>query len=99
MLHLEKEKISTQLSKSSLQLQRLLELSKKKNTNEITAGSIFCIASNWYFLAVAIGKINVNGTDVFILSSASPFGKLALGMKEGQLFEFNRIKSKISKIL
>lgn len=99
MLHLDKEKIALQLSELSKQLQSVLVLQDKRRTNTIEASSLFKVSSQWYLLATSLGKVQVAGVTVFVVSTASPFGREIVGKSEGDTFVFGKIDGVIEELL
>ena len=89
MLQLEMEKASQQL----VGINQMKEVLAKINidTSEIAKlGSIIITNRATYFLAISVGEINVDGTKYFAVSVNSPIGKLLLGKRVGDSFNFNQ---------
>ncbi len=61
--------------------QRMMQLQAAANysfTARVKKGSLVQLSTGWFFLATALGKITVNQTDVYVLSTDSPLGKKIL---------------------
>ena len=83
MMHLEKEKAEVQLAET-LNLKRALDkIDKNASSETIQIGSVVLTDNGNFFLAVAIGEIEVNGDHFFAISTVSPLGKELLTKKVG----------------
>lgn len=96
MMHMEQEKLSHQLNNAKEQLALLNKLSFQ-NTATIRLGSFIETSIGNFYLAVAIGKLNVEDQSVFVISPRSPIGQLLMGKKENDTIFFNK-KITIQKI-
>ncbi|MFA6261900.1 MAG: 3-oxoacyl-ACP synthase [Bacteroidia bacterium] len=82
-------------------LQSLKDLDKLEMGTSpiIIPGSLVLAENTWYMLATAIGKTEVDGLSITILSPASPLAKQLLGKTTGKSFLFRDKSVKIDKIL
>ena len=95
-----------ELSMAEFQLQKAQQQKSdienlKKSTNSegiISVGSIIHTTTGYFILGIGLGKIEVDGAMCFAVSSASPIGKILLGKKVGDVFEFNASKIEIISI-
>jgi transcription elongation GreA/GreB family factor len=55
----------------------------------VGVGSLVHTNQGVFYLAVGVGKISVEGQDVFVLSPAAPVGKLLMGKSVGEQVTFN----------
>jgi len=99
MLQLEMEKASQQFASiSSMQeVLRKMDVSKKNEIGKL--GSLIFTNIGTYFLAISIGQININDSDIFVISPSSPIGKLLLGRKKGDIFLFNGKEIKVEEVV
>ena len=88
MLHLEKDK-------QMLQLATLLESKKILNgvdweskLSEVGQGALVKTNRGYFYIAISAGKLEVEGQIYFSISLAAPIGKLLLGKKVGDKFDF-----------
>jgi transcription elongation GreA/GreB family factor len=64
----------------------------------ITPGSLVETDHGIFFIAVALGKINVSGRDVQVISAASPLGRLFVGSRVGGVVEVNAARYRIMAV-
>ena len=72
MMQQEQEKIMMQLSEIKVQSESLLHINIHAPSIKIHTGSLVKTDKGFLFLAVAIGKLVIDGTTVIILCGASP---------------------------
>ena len=95
MIQLEREKLGNQL-KQLEQQEGVLHKIQTTNIKELVAlGSYVETDTMSYYLSISLGKLKVEGKEVYAISSQSPIGNLLLGKKEGESITFN---GKISKV-
>ncbi len=88
MMQIEQEKNEMQLGKT-LQLKSLLkQVDLKKQHETVGFGSLVITNRGKYFIAIGIGKVEVDGEICFAISVDSPVGKLLLGKRVGEEIEF-----------
>jgi len=83
MMQLEQEKLSAQLKDTLQQLADLQKISVTPSQLRIGKGSLVKTDKGWLFLALALGKLHVEGTGVFVLSLQSPLGQKLVGLGKG----------------
>lgn len=88
MLQAEQERIKAVLIKSKRLEQKLNTLSIIPSA-VIREGSLVSTETANYFIAIAMGKIEVNGQKYFVLSAQSPMGALLINKSAGDRFSFN----------
>ncbi|KYG76815.1 hypothetical protein AWN68_06115 [Roseivirga echinicomitans] len=88
MMHLEKEKLATQLSEVSKMKMGLAQINIEKKNAQVALGALAITASAKYFISVSLGQIMEEGEAYFAISPASPIGRAILGKKKGDSFEF-----------
>ncbi|CAM1369531.1 Transcription elongation factor, GreA/GreB, C-term [Tenacibaculum sediminilitoris] len=98
MLQLEMEKASQQLSGISQMKETLAKINTETVSTIAHLGSIVTTSTISYFISVSVGLLTVDNKKYFAISSSSPIGKLILGKKEGDFFEFNGVKNTIKEI-
>lgn len=99
MMQLEQEKNELQLSKT-LQLKVLLQqVDIEKEQDEVGFGSLVITNQGKYFIAVGIGKIEINDEICFAISLDSPIGKLLNGKKIGEQITFRTNQIDVQEIL
>ena len=99
MLQLEMEKAGQQLSGIAQMKETLAKINIKTTSKTAHLGSVVITTSTInYFISVSVGLLTFANKKYFAISSSSPIGKLILGKKEGESFEFNGVKNTIKKI-
>jgi len=92
MLQLEMEKASQQLAVIN-QMKAILEKISIENKSEISClGSVITTNKATYYLAISAGKITIENTDFYAVSTNSPIGKQLLGKRVGAIISFNNAK-------
>ncbi|WP_299015167.1 3-oxoacyl-ACP synthase [uncultured Polaribacter sp.] len=103
MLQLEMEKAGQQLSsiKQMKEILAKIDVSNSKTSTLKNAhlGSIVYTEKVNYFLAISCGQLKVANQIFFAVSISSPIGKLLLGKKENDNFNFNGNTITILKIV
>lgn len=88
MMHLEKEKLLGQLQEAAL-LKKALAQVTSKSSDTAKLGSLIETKTGTYYLAISIGRVELDKAFYFVISPASPIGKLLLGKKAGDEVVFN----------
>lgn len=57
--------------------------------DHVLSGSLVLTSKGYFFIAVALGRIEVDGLEVFVVSPASPIGGVLTGLKPGAEFSLN----------
>lgn len=94
MMQIEQQKNEVQLSKA-ITLKKTLEqinLDKVPLENaaatKVELGSLVQTTAGLFFLAIGIGKIEIEKKKIFVISLAAPMGKLLFGKKAGDEINF-----------
>lgn len=88
MINLEKEKFSTQLADAQKMKATLDSLDIDAVHQKAVLGSLIKSSTCLFFISVSLGKIVVNGKEVFVLSPASPIGQGLIGKQVNNSLEF-----------
>ncbi|WP_299523104.1 3-oxoacyl-ACP synthase [uncultured Lutibacter sp.] len=89
MLQLEMEKASQQLAVIFEMKEVLAKIEIQKISKIICLGSLIITNKASYFLAISAGKITIENTDYYAVSTNSPIGKQLLGKATGSIIPFN----------
>ena len=89
MMQLEIEKTNRQLNEFQKQMNDLEKIDVTASSSKIINGSLIKANNIYFFLSVAIGKIDVEGINVMVLSSQSPLGLKMSGHKKDDSVELN----------
>lgn len=99
MAQLEQEKLSNQL----IQVVNLKEALSKVDPNEyhkrVQYGSLVNTSNGTFFFSVGLGKLDINGYDVFCITATTPLGQLLIGKRKGDSIKMNGRAMKILDIL
>lgn len=88
MIHIEQENLGRQLATLSEQQAALAHIDINAYTGAIIAGSLVLTSQGYLFPGVALGKLVVDGVQVFALSPAAPLGLVLMGKNSGDTFRF-----------
>jgi transcription elongation GreA/GreB family factor len=88
MMHLEKEKLSMQLSEAIKMRKALNLINPSKTSIKGELGSIVSTSSTNYYLAISAGALQLEGETYFAISPVSPVGQQLLNKKAGDNFSF-----------
>ncbi|MBD0402176.1 3-oxoacyl-ACP synthase [Flammeovirga sp. EKP202] len=88
MMHLEKEKMGTQLSQN-LQLLKVIEEINDTKSDTIKPGSFIKTDKGLYYLLISIGQVKFEKDNVFVISAQSPIGKIFIGKSTNEKVKFN----------
>jgi len=101
----EREMVQAELNNYSRQIQV-----QKQNLNSLKSidpspkgqaeqGALVRTANGFFYISVPLGKIEVEGEMIWIISVASPMSQALKGKKAGDMFELNGVKQKILDVL
>ncbi len=93
------EKNMTYLNDAQKMREQLQLIRPNLITESVVLGSIVKTDSLSFFIAISIGKVEVDGSDYFIISMLSPIGQLIRSKTKGHQFEFNGKKYTITEVL
>jgi transcription elongation GreA/GreB family factor len=91
MIQIEQENTGKQLQEAENQKMQLEKIDPAKTSAQITQGSLIKTERGYLFLAIPLGKINVQGETVQVISPQSPLGKKLSGLAVGGSFEINGV--------
>lgn len=95
MLQQEKDKHALQLAQALDLRQQLERLDPAVSYPEIQLGSLVWTSEGDYYLAVSLGKMQVEGKTIYVLSAAAPLGQVLLHQKVGNTIVFQGRKIEI----
>ena len=82
-------------AKKDLNILKKLDLSPK---DSVSLGTLVLTKNNLYFLAISLGKAEINQQSYMVISPFSPIGRLLLDKKQGESFHFNGTEHRIIEI-
>ena len=89
MIHLEQEKLSSQLTQVKLLNETFSQINPKEKHSKVEFGSLVTTSKGIYFFSVGLGKIRIEHNDVFCLTVTTPLGSALVGKKAGDKVIFN----------
>jgi len=92
MMQLEQEKLGNQLVDLESQKNDFDKIDFSINHTAVTNGSLIETNKGFFFIASAIGKLEVDQTTVFVISKKSPLALILLGLKSNDTVDFNGMK-------
>jgi hypothetical protein len=98
MMQIEHEQISKQLSALLMQKNLLEQLHPKNETKSAVLGSLILTDKGYFYLSIALGRVQVNEHSVIALSPQSPLGAKWLGKKEGDSATMNSIQYHVQMV-
>lgn len=98
MMHLEIEKLGTQLKEAELQLADFEKINFTKKHQIIEQGSLVETNKGYFLIASSIGKIDVDGKIIFVISSKSPLAIAFSGKQQKNNVSFNGVQYLINAI-
>lgn len=98
MVQLEMEKAAQQITVIENMAKTLGKIKIQLPSSAIKLGSLVKTNLGYYFLAISLGKVEIENLVVYVISLASPIGALLIGKKVGETIEFNNRKIIIEKI-
>ncbi|HSH66715.1 MAG TPA: 3-oxoacyl-ACP synthase [Bacteroidia bacterium] len=99
LLQLEQEKNTKQLNDLLLQKDRLLKIDASRISQSISMGSIVITSSGNFYIAIAAGKLELQGETYFAISPMSPIGLKLKGLKADDTLMFNNKEYQIRYVL
>lgn len=95
----EYEKYSSYLDNAQKMKQKLNTIDRDYYTENVQFGSIVETKKNYYFIATALGEIDMdNGSTVYAVSTEAPIFEKMKGKKAGETFNLNNEEIEILKI-
>lgn len=99
MAQLETEKLSAQLNEALKLSQVFAQLNPNQKNKQITIGSLVFTNNGYFYIAVSLGKVEINNETIFAISPQSPMGKLLLTKKKKDSFSLNGLTYVIERIV
>lgn len=99
MLHLEQEKNAKNYQEIEKQYRFFNSITFKSDYRKAEVGAVVKIPGFTFFIAVNLGKIKFENTDIFCISAASPMGQQLLGKSVRESVTFQNKTFTIQKIL
>jgi transcription elongation GreA/GreB family factor len=89
MVQQELDQLEAQLAKTHVLKAELARVPLDRAFDRAGFGSVVRTGSGTYFMAIGLGRVEVNGAAVFVVSLASPIGQAMNGKHAGETVDFN----------
>lgn len=91
-------RLEQQLMLISQQQFQLKSIALKGEMHQIALGSLVKTNIGHFFISIALGEIKIDKENIFVISPASPIGKLMIGKQKGDTFQMNQKQVEILQI-
>ena len=98
MMQLEQEKLGKQLIALETQKNDFDKIDFSIRQLTVSNGSLIETNQGFFLLASAIGKLEIDGKTIFVISNKSPLGLHLLGLKANSKTTFNGINYEINSL-
>jgi transcription elongation GreA/GreB family factor len=99
MLQMEQAQVGKKMDVLQQHLLELNQIDVEKKSMVATHGSLIKTSTSYFYISAALGKIKVDGMDVFAISIRSPLGMLFLGKQVEDKIVFNETTYSIIELL
>lgn len=99
MAQLEQEKAAYQLAEARVLKNILEKINFDQKHKVIAEGSLVNTNNGLFYIAIGIGKLEVENNKVVIISSQSPLGKCMMGQQKGTTICYNNLNYSIRNIV
>ncbi|MBD3748678.1 MAG: GreA/GreB family elongation factor [Sphingobacteriales bacterium] len=83
-------RLEQQLGLIGQQQFQLKSIAMKSEMPQIGFGSLVATNIGRFFISIALGEIKIDTENIFVISPASPIGKLMIGKQSGETFKMNQ---------
>ncbi|GMQ27311.1 hypothetical protein Aoki45_39940 [Algoriphagus sp. oki45] len=91
--------LEKQIQQNKNDLEELYRLFSIKDTpTSVQEGALVKLGTDWFLIAVSVGKINTEGISVFLMSKNSPLGSLLIGKKKSDPVDFRGKTQRIEEL-
>jgi transcription elongation GreA/GreB family factor len=95
----ELDRLHRQVNSTEQQIALLSQLDANVNHSEIQTGALVKTTDKYIYFAIAIGRIQLDGNNIFVISVNSPMGQKAKGLKKGDFIELASGKEEILEVI
>ena len=99
MMQMEEDKVMAQLELAKQMQSQLRQLDPTVKDDTIRLGSLVKTRARNYYLSIGLGKLVLDKTIYYSISTDSPIGKLLLGNEKGVTIVFNQMKDEVVEVL
>jgi transcription elongation GreA/GreB family factor len=95
MINLEKEKVEENLLELIKKRLAISAIDPSKVTKMVKNGSLVTSKAGIFFISTSLGKMEIDGNSIFVISPVSPIAQVMLDLTTGDSFDFNGKKNSI----
>jgi len=95
MIRQEIDKAEKMKSEYATQQEVLKSIKADEPHQAVGQGSLVQTDKMWLYVAVSLGKINLKGQDVFVISSQAPLARMIMGKVSGDQIAFNGVSYRV----
>lgn len=99
MMQIEQDKARTQLIKAMLLKNKLTQIKTNNKGDKVTRGALAITGAGKFFIAIGIGKINLEGDIYYAISPEAPIALAMINKKEQEIVRFQDKEFVVHKIL
>jgi hypothetical protein len=91
--------LQTQLASLRQDFETIHTIDFSINIDKVIQGSLVETSTGWFLLSIGLGKISVDGKNLFCISINSPLGQVLKGKAAGEVYVMNGRSSKIITVI
>ena len=98
-MQIEYDKLNNQINILHNQLKLIESIDYSIKKSRVGIGSLIKTNKSYYFICVGLGNYIIDKKNIYVISLASPIGKILNNKKEGDTIIFNNKDEKIKEII
>ena len=98
-MQIEYDKLNNQINILYNQLKLIESIDNLTKKSRVGLGSLVKTDKSFYFICIGLGNYTIDKKTIYVISLASPIGKILNNKKEGDMIIFNNREEKIETII
>ncbi len=98
-MQIEYDKLNNQINILYNQLKLIESIDNLTKKSRVGVGSLVKTDKSFYFICIGLGNYTIDKKTIYVISLASPIGKILNNKKEGDMIIFNNREEKIETII
>ena len=98
-MQIEYDKLNNQINILYNQLKLIESIDNLTKKSRVGLGSLVKTDKSFYFISIGLGNYTIDKKTIYVISLASPIGKILNNKKEGDTIIFNNKEEKIKEII
>ena len=99
MAQIERDRYAHQLDLALTMAQELARINVDKDYLTVQPGCLVSTNRGAFFIGISVGKLTLDGSDYFAISSVSPIGAALLGRQVGDTVLFNKLTYNVLEVV